>query len=245
MQRTPPPPRTRSAPEPGSVLVLAPHPIDELVGLGGTLALHAEQHDRVHVIVAFEDAERDSNGSKGSRGSHEAELRSERRRSEALQGGARIGVSDYEFWDYPEGREPTPEELFFAARLFAQRICELQPRTLYAPWIGEQRQAHHTLARAALLALEIAERELVAWGYEVWTPLAATCVIDITPVWERKQRAIEAHTSLLGRGDLAHRALGLNAQRSAWLGGGARYGEAFCPLRPTAAGSKTREGRAA
>jgi LmbE family N-acetylglucosaminyl deacetylase len=239
MQRLPPPPRAALVPDSGRVLVFAAHPGDELVGLGGTLALHAEQEDPVHVIVAFDGRTRDP------RGLHAGAELAERRRAEALAGGARIGLTDFEFWDYPEGREPTPDELFFAARLFAERIRELQPRTLYAPWIGEGEQDQRTLARAALLALEMAERELAAWGYELCTPLAAARVIDITPVWERKRAAIEAHSSRLIHGDLAHRTLGLNAQRSTWLGPGARYGEAFSPLRPAASGIKTRGGRAA
>ena len=69
-----------------------------------------------------------------------------------------------------------------------------------------------------------------AWGYEVWTPLVPTRVVDITPVWEKKQAAIVQHASQLGYGDLVHRTLGLNAQRSLYLARRARYGEAFAPL---------------
>ena len=52
MERLPPPPRASTGPDSGRVLVLAAHPGDELIGLGGTLALHARERDPVHVIVA-------------------------------------------------------------------------------------------------------------------------------------------------------------------------------------------------
>ena len=41
------PPRER-------VLVLAPHPDDEVLGCGGTILLHAAQGDAVHVVIAFD-----------------------------------------------------------------------------------------------------------------------------------------------------------------------------------------------
>ena len=44
-------PLALDAPEPGSVLVLAPHPDNEVIGCGGTLCLHTDQGDRVHVLM--------------------------------------------------------------------------------------------------------------------------------------------------------------------------------------------------
>ena len=41
---------------PMRMTVIAPHPDDEVIGAGGTLALHARQGDRVHVLVAFDGA---------------------------------------------------------------------------------------------------------------------------------------------------------------------------------------------
>ncbi|MBK7643619.1 MAG: PIG-L family deacetylase [Planctomycetes bacterium] len=168
-------PETQALPA-GPVLVFAAHPGDELLGCGGALALHAEQGDAVHVVVVF---------------STEEELRERCRAA-----GKPLGLERYEFWDYPSGREPAPEELFFAARLLAARIQEISPRTLYAPWAGESRRDQRSLARATQLAIEMAERGLEAFGCEVWTPLQATRVLDVRTVLARKQAALREHPGL-------------------------------------------------
>jgi LmbE family N-acetylglucosaminyl deacetylase len=227
MDHRAPTPAALEAPDSGTVLVLAPHPDDEVIGCGGTLCLHAAQGDRVHVLVAFGDGESDEDGQEGG------EL-AETRRTEARAGGAELGIRDYEFWDVPEGLDPEPVLLQLASRRLAARIAEIAPRTVYAPWIGEHPIDHHVLARAALLALEMADFDGRAWGYEVWTPLVPTRIVDITPVWERKRAAIVRHASQLRHGDLVHRTLGLNAQRSSYLARRARYGEAFAPLLASA-----------
>lgn len=224
METRAPQPEARTAPERGRVLVLAPHADDEIIGCGGTLALHVAQGDDVSVIVAFDGAASDP----AQRFTRE-KLR-EKRRDEARAGGAVLGVSAYEFLDHPEGHHPTPEQFFKAAELLAARLRAFAPRSLYAPWIGEHHLDHHVLARAARLALQSAAIECTAWGYEVWTPLVPTRVIDITGVIDKKREALDKHTSQIAYHDIAHRAVGLNAQRSAYLPPGARYGEAFAPL---------------
>lgn len=229
-----PMPQALEAPEPGPVLVLAPHPDDEVIGCGGTLCLHARQGDRVHVLVAFDSQASDPDGR------YAEEDLVEMRHEEARAAGAQLGVSSYEFWDYPEGHHPEPVVLQIAARRLAERIAEIGPRTVYAPWIGEHNIDHHVLARATRLALEMADFDGDAWGYEVWTPLVPTRIIDITSVWKEKQAAIVKHASQLGYGDLVHRTLGLNAQRSLYLERRARYGEAFAPLYAVAAVDKVR-----
>lgn len=234
MDHRAPLPQALDAPESGPLLVLAPHPDDEIIGCGGTLCLHARQGDSVHVLVAFDG------GASDPAELYEQDELSEMRHEEARAGGAELGLSSYEFWDYPEGHDPEPVVLQFAARRLAARIAELAPRTVYAPWIGEHHLDHHVLARATLLALDMAEFSGRAWGYEVWTPLVPTRIVDITPVWEHKQAAMLQHASQLGYGDLVHRTLGLNAQRSLYLARRARYGEAFAPLRAAAERARIR-----
>jgi len=219
-----PKPQALDAPDTGTVLVLAPHAHDEIVGCGGTLCLHAEQGDRVHVLVAF--AERADDGADSGGGE-----RIERDRAEARARGALLGACAYEFWAHPEGHDPEPVLLQSAARRLAERLAALDPRTVYAPWIGEHPIDHHLLARATRLALELAEFTGRAWGYEAWTPLVPTRILDITRVWEKKRAAIAGHAEQHGSDDAVHRVLGLNAQRSLYLARHARYGEAFAPLQ--------------
>jgi LmbE family N-acetylglucosaminyl deacetylase len=201
------------------VLVLAPHADDEVIGLGGTLALHAMARDPIQVVIAFD-------GALGLPAGKDPELR----RREAIAGGRHLGALEYVFWDYPEGHEPTASELEGAVSRLEQHLRAQAAEIVYAPWIGEQHVDHHVLSRVARRALAACSWPGEAWGYEVWTPLEPTRVIDVSGVWDRKLAALAEHESQLARADLVHASCGLAAHRSLYLAGDSRYGEAFCPL---------------
>ena len=217
-------PETPRALERGAVLVLAPHADDDVIGAGGTAALHARQGDAVRVLVVYDGVAGDPDRR------HRPEELRELRRAEARAGGAHLGLSDYDFWGYPEGHEPPPAELREGVARLAEYVRALSPRTVYAPWIGEHHLDHHVLARVARAALELADFRGTAWGYEVWTPLVPTRIVDITPLYELKVRALQEHRSQLEYTDHVHKALGMQAQRSLYLPAGSRWGEAFAPL---------------
>jgi LmbE family N-acetylglucosaminyl deacetylase len=217
-------PRALAAPARGRVLLLAPHADDDVLGAGGTCALHVEQGDPVHVIVAYDGVEGDPEGRFA-----DEDLRVRRQR-EARAGGAHLGLSSYEFLGYPEGHLPAPSELAAAARRLAERVRALDVDTVYAPWVGEHHLDHHVLARAARLALALADFRGTALGYEVWTPLVPTLVVDVTRVHARKVAAIREHASQLAYLDILHKGMALSAQRAMYLSHTARHGEAFAPL---------------
>jgi len=216
-------------PTSGRVLVLAPHADDDVIGCGGTACLHAEAGDPVHVIVVFSGLAGDPDGR------YEPEEYVELRKREARAGGAHLALGSYEFWDYPEGHEPGPEELVAAARRLAARIRELEPDLIYAPWIGEHHLDHHVLARVTRLAAHLAQFSGELWGYEVWTPLIPILIVDITSVYDRKVAALREHASQLEYNDLVHMGLAISAQRSMYVSREAQHGEAFAPLGAPAA----------
>ncbi len=217
-------PATLERPARGRVLLLAPHPDDDVLGCGGTAALHAEQGDPVHVLVAFGGLEGDPDERWDPR-----EYAAIRRR-ETRAAGSHLGLSDYEFWDYPEGHLPSAVDLTSAARRLAGLIESLRPETIYAPWVGEYHVDHHALARAARLAIALAGFRGAAWGYEVWTPLVPTLIVDVTSVFERKRAALEEHRTQLAYRDIRRKGLALGAQRAMYLSSAALHGEGFAPL---------------
>jgi LmbE family N-acetylglucosaminyl deacetylase len=217
-------PEALTKPDPGRVLALVPHADDDVIGCGGTLCLHREQGDPVHVVIAFDGLKGDPDGR------YDPTKYRDLRRAEALRAGAYLGLDDYEFWDYSEGHEPAGHELVAAARRCAERITTLTPGTIYAPWVGEHHVDHHVLARVVRLALVIANFDGPAWGYEVWTPLIPTRVVDITHLYGRKVAALKEHASQLEVRDIVHKGLAISAQRAMYLSPEARHGEAFAPL---------------
>ncbi len=217
-------PRTVQRPARGRVLVLAPHPDDDVLGCGGTAALHREQGDPVHVLIVFGGLGGDPDG-RWEPGEYR-----ELRRRETRAAGRHLGLEEYEFWEYPEGHVPGREELAAASSRLATRIAELRPDTIYAPWVGEYHVDHHALARTARLALARASFRGEAWGFEVWTPLVPTLIVDVSPFFERKRAALLEHRTQLAYRDLPRKGLALGAQRAMYLAPEAIHGEGFAPL---------------
>jgi LmbE family N-acetylglucosaminyl deacetylase len=205
--------------------VLAPHADDEVIGCGGTLALHADQGDAVRVLVAFDGAAADAE----RRWAPERYVRARMR--EALAGGRALACGgraiEYEFWGAAEGHVPTDEELGGAALRLAALLDELRPATIYAPWSGDGHRDHRTLAAVLARALRMRPVGADVWGFEVWTPLEPHLVIDVSRVMPRKLRALACHATQLEGGALLHRVSGLGAYRSLHVGGDATFGEAF------------------
>ena len=211
-------------PTPGRVLILAPHPDDDVIGMGGTAALHVAQGDPVHVVIAYSGLEGDPERR------WEPEEYKAMRRAEAQAGGRHLGLASYEFWDYPEGHTPAPYEILKAAVYLGERVQAAAPDVVYCPWIGEHHLDHHVLARVTRLALARIGFQGTAWGYEVWSPLIPTHVLEIDGVWERKVAALREHQTQLAYVDVVHKGLAVNAQRSIYARPECRYAEGLAPL---------------
>jgi LmbE family N-acetylglucosaminyl deacetylase len=220
-------PETREAPRRGRVLYFAPHADDDVIGGGGTLCKHAAQGDDVRVVVVFDGRRGDPDEK------HDPTEYVARRRAEALAAGAHLGLSDYAFWDYPEGHEPSTEELLTAARGIAAEVADYAPDVVYAPWAGEHHVDHHVLARGVRLGLALAGFGGEALGYEVWTPLVPTLIVDVTDVQARKEAALAEHVTQQDAIEaMSFKALALSGHRAMYLAPEARHGEAFRPLGP-------------
>lgn len=219
-----PRPETALGPPHGRVLLLAPHADDDVLGAGGTCALHAAQGDFLQVVVVYDGLAGDP-----ERRFEPAEL-AERRRREARAGGAHLGLTRYEFLGHPEGHLPSPAELLAGAHSLAERVRLHAIDTVYAPWVGEHHLDHHVLARATRLALALAGFRGAAWGYEVWTPLVPTWIVDVSTVQARKLAALAEHRTQLAYHDIRAKGLALSAQRAMYLAPEATHGEAFAPL---------------
>ncbi len=174
------PPRER-------VLVCAPHPDDEVLGCGGTIMMHAAQGDAVHVVIAFD----------GLRGLAKQWPR-DTRRKEAERAGLILGLQPYQFLDHPEGHVPSRAEFDAGVRQMAERIDAWAPDVIYGPWPGESHVDHRTLARVLFRAAQLSGTRAEVWGYEVWTPLRADRVVEISEVWEAKTAALREYESQHG-----------------------------------------------
>ena len=214
----PPVPEPWAAPPRGRVLWLAPHPDDETLGGGGTLALHRAQRDPVRVIFATDG------GAGDPAGHYPPDRYVALRREEARRAAEALGGLDLEFWPYPDGTLAGVADL--DDRL-AAAVAGYRPDVLYYPSAREGHPDHRALG-LGVEALHAAGRlPAPAYAYEVWTPLEPTHVLDVTATIGRKRAALEAYPSQLRYNDYRPKILGLNAYRTITLPAPAAYAEAF------------------
>ncbi len=93
-------------------------------------------------------------------------------------------------------------------------------------------EAHHAAAVLGVSDLVFLDRPdgvlaVACWGYEVWTPLVANAVVDITAAAERKRLAMREFPSQQAEFDYPRAMLGLNTYRSLHRGRAHGLAEAF------------------
>lgn len=214
------PPRSLERPPGDRLLVLAPHPDDESIGCGGSLCKCADAGVPVHVVVLTDGSQgdprlRDLAPDDPARRLGESRL-VERRRSETEAALRVLGIDRVTFLGLPDGalREHAGE----AAGHLAAILDDWRPDTVLLPFVTD-RHADHFAANLCLM--QAVERCQGAWperleclGYEVWSPIYANLVVDVSRVMERKRRAIRCHASQIEVLDYLAGIEGLNRYRA-------------------------------
>lgn len=196
-------------------LVLAPHPDDETIGPGGTVARLAARGTEVEVVILT-----DGEATPGT-GLDVREV-ARRRRSEAVEACGRLGVGPPRFSGHPDGGlEQRVAEL--AGELGAL-VPDLAPQAVFLPWFGD-RHPDHLAVTSALARAGLPDRVDV-WAYETWTPLPVNHLVDISPVIDRKRQALAAHRTASAAFDI-EAMVGLNRYRSVHGLAGQGWAEAF------------------
>ena len=179
------------------VVVFAPHPDDEVIGCGGTIAAHVNAADTVSIVYL-------TSGEAGSLNVLPDEVRVIRE-AEARQGAERLGVKDLVFLRFPDGYlDFSPDLLHTLVKL----IREKKPDAVYLPHAQEGPRDHRVTYE---LVLEAVRRAGGPWfqdcgaepwpvkyvlAYEVWTPIVSpTYYKDITPWIDLKTAALRCHAS--------------------------------------------------
>ncbi len=205
------------------VLVLAPHPDDEAIGCGGTLAKHQRAGASVHVLFMTDGGSRVEASDNRS-----LEERIAHRRGEAKASLALLGIRHATFGDVPDGELNRSEN---AVKDLANLIERFDPDLIYVPSFLEQHLDHRAANVVLLRAVGDTTRGFTCCGYEVSAPLVPNWLVDISDVAALKRQAIDAYSSQLTHTDYRHAALGLNAFRAGSildLEGG--FAEAFIRL---------------
>src|SRR5665647_2323521 len=215
-----------------NVLVFAPHPDDDIIGCGGSLAHHVRRGDQVAIVYM-------TSGEAGSLKHEPAELAAIRE-NEAVQAAACLGVTDLTFLrcrdGYLEYNQSNLEALVILIRA-------KKPTRVFLPHHLDaipDHQITHQLGR------EACRRAAGPWyprcgnepwqvntilGYEVWTPLTEVGFsLDISAFISLKLEALQLHRSQTESIPYDQAVQGLNRYRGVMTGRG-DYCECFQVLQ--------------
>jgi LmbE family N-acetylglucosaminyl deacetylase len=173
------------------VLVVAAHPDDELLGCGGTLALHAKAGDFVSAIIVCEgESLRYGEQGVGQR--------------EHIRLAARtLGISDVRALSFADQRLDTLTLTEIITPLEAS-IREIRPQIVYCQYGGDLNRDHQLLFQAVLVAVRPTEPYIEAiyafdtassteWNYP--RSFAPDTWVDISSTLEQKIAAMACYTS--------------------------------------------------
>ena len=182
-------PYTAGRLEGSPVLVLAPHPDDEVFGCGGALVQAARNGVPVRVVVLTDG---------------EAQGDAETRRAEACEAAARLGLGNPEFWGLTD-RSLQPGDPKLAGRV-GDLLTEFAPGLLLLPSPAEIHPDHRAVAllvyglmQSAVAGSDIydALQTTRVATYEVSAVLRPNVLVDVSAEWETVVSAATAYGSQL------------------------------------------------
>lgn len=180
-----------------TVVVLAPHPDDEVIGACGTLLALVRAGARVVCVQA-------TDGSAGAALERTPEpLRREIRLREAEAVGRACGFASLELWR-------ADNRAFRASRELEDRLVALlereRPALVLAPFVTEAHEDHVTLD--VILARALARAALPAdaqvFGYEVWSLVPANVVHDVTTLVPELEDTLFLYDTAMRIDDFVH-----------------------------------------
>lgn len=169
------------------VLVLSPHPDDEVFGCGGCAALYVCSGVPVQALILTDG---------GLYGVPPPDMDVvTARQAEARAAAKVLGCREPIFADYADrSLETVGSELI---DLIVRHMKELGANVLLAPSLWEIHPDHRAAALAAIAAIKHCGEGYTLVQYEVGATLLPNVLIDVTSVWKRKQQAMACFTSQL------------------------------------------------
>lgn len=150
-------PATQKSRSGKTTLVIAPHPDDEVLGVGGTIANRAEAGNKVVVCIC----------TKGTHSMFDPEV-IKRGREEAVQAHTFLGVSKTIFLDLPAAELDTVPMTDIIGRI-EEVVKQVRPDEVFIPHRGDIHRDHKTIVDASMVALrpKCFDRPFRILSYEV------------------------------------------------------------------------------
>ena len=179
-------------------LVISPHPDDDVVGCGGTIAKLVGEGKKVKVTYLTLQP---GNG-------YQAEVR----RKEALEALGILGVTDFSF---NEAQKPSDREI---EKLLGQELRAFAPDTILLPNPVDNNDQHMQFGLCAVRVLKGLRNAPDVMLYEVWQPIAPNLIIEISSFFGSKIEALRKHQTQLREMNFEKAVTGLDDYRAAMSG---------------------------
>lgn len=214
------------------VIVFAPHPDDDLIGCGGSMAKHISQGNEITIVYM-------TSGEAGSLTYGKNNL-AKIREKESMEASKILGIKNLIFLKNSDGYlEYNEKNLIKIINL----IREKKPDLVYLPHKSDAHKDHIKTYELVAESINRASRQsfqeckgnpwftAAVLCYEVWTPLQEISYVEnIEEFIDLKMQALEQHKSQIQDTKYSNAIKGLNRYRGVMTGRG-KYCECFQVLK--------------
>jgi len=211
------------------VLVIAPHPDDEVLGCGGTIVKHVSNDDIVYLCIVTKTYTPDWTMSFA-----------EKRKKEIKNANRILGIEKTYLLDFPTVKLDTIPQKELNDSI-AKIVRVVNPDILYIPHQGDLNKDHRLVFDSALVSIRFNNKIIKVRSYEVlsstewgrmYSPFIPNTYVDITKTFEKKINAMIEYGKEL-KGSLHPRSIEIIEALAKRRGSevGLKYAEAFMLIR--------------
>jgi LmbE family N-acetylglucosaminyl deacetylase len=133
--------------KPKTVLIIAAHPDDEILGCGGTMARLSEEGNEIHILIIAEGlTSRQEQRDRISKTNELSELSLAARKAAEI-----VGAQSIEILDYPDNRMDSLD-LLDIIKMIEKKIESLKPEIIFTHFPGDLNIDHRITAEAVITA---------------------------------------------------------------------------------------------
>lgn len=172
-----------------TILVLSPHPDDEVIGLGGSIILH--QIKGSHITVLYMTDGRHESPKLGI--SKEQMIKKRRSDAELLKNQLKI---DQIFWDIEDNKLTNDSK---TVNKFIKLLEKIKPQIIYLPSFFDFNHDHFAANQILFDSLlKSPDFKTIVNGYEVWNNIPfPNYIVDISPYFKEKEQLLSVYTTSL------------------------------------------------
>jgi len=198
------------------ILILSPHPDDDIIASGGTI--YRSTGAGAHVVTIYL-----TDGRKGNPRYPEDEL-IRLRQQEARRACRVVGVEEAIFMGNPDGELSATREN--VERLYGM-LREHMPDAVILPSFLDNHHDHLATNHIFLEVLNRGGLSFTCYAYGLWTPLIPNVLVDITDIIDVKREALSVFRTQLEMFDLIDLSLSMSRYNAFIHGNGKGYYEGF------------------